>query len=146
MKLARRILIALYDAQHTEHNTAQSITLRKQYDALCDNYTKYTQTQLEELAPLAMQLTQTTNRKYMPSTSKEILQLFAKIKCNAMTIYDEISLEQIGVGIYPLAATMNHDCKPNTILAFSNQQVTIRSNQNLSPNAEVDHFIPANSI
>jgi hypothetical protein len=131
VRLARRILIAV--SQHDTKNT-----LCNHYNMLCDNYEKQSQENLERFAPLAIQLTQTTPKKYLPNTSKDILRLFAKIKCNAMAIYDEMTLEQIGVGIYPLAATMNHDCMPNTILAFSKKGVTLRANCDIEAGTEVD--------
>ena len=56
---------------------------------------------------------------------KQIALLLARFACNNHTICDE-ELRPIGVGIFPLAALVNHACKPNCVQTFAGPNILFR--------------------
>lgn len=56
---------------------------------------------------------------------KTIALLLARFACNNHTVCDD-ELRPIGVGIYPLAALVNHACRPNCVQTFSGPNIVFR--------------------
>jgi SET and MYND domain-containing protein len=56
---------------------------------------------------------------------RSIALLIARLACNNHTICDD-ELRPIGVGIYPLAALVNHDCGPNCVQTFAGRVIVFR--------------------
>lgn len=47
-----------------------------------------------------------------------VLSLFCKINQNTFTVSDS-ELQPLGIGLWSLAATVNHSCSPNAVSSFS---------------------------
>ena len=45
----------------------------------------------------------------------ELCALFLRLKFNCHPIMDDSSLQRVGVGLYPAACYLNHDCTPNAV-------------------------------
>eukprot|EP01052_Picozoa_sp_SAG31_P012934 SAG31_NODE_766_length_12239_cov_16.248435_4_plen_749_part_00 len=61
----------------------------------------------------------------LPST-REIAQLLARIACNSHVIWDQ-ELRPIGLGLYPLAAMLNHCGQPNSVQTFDGSVFELRA-------------------
>jgi hypothetical protein len=60
-----------------------------------------------------------------PSSVRSIALLIARFACNNHTICDD-ELRPVGVGIYPLGALVNHDCRPNCAQTFAGRDIVFR--------------------
>ena len=69
-------------------------------------------------------------------TVREVARLLARFACNNHTICDE-ELRPIGVGIYPLAAMVNHSCEPNACQVFRGQRILFKAVRDLAPGDEI---------
>ncbi|XP_043916583.1 histone-lysine N-methyltransferase SMYD3 [Protopterus annectens] len=56
----------------------------------------------------------------------DILDLFAKVSCNCFSIYDG-EMQDVGVGLYPSMALLNHSCDPNCVIVFNGSQLLLHS-------------------
>ena len=57
-------------------------------------------------------------------------------RCNNHTICDE-ELRPIGIGIFPMAAMVNHSCDPSCAQGFVGQEICFRAVRPLEPGDEV---------
>lgn len=60
-----------------------------------------------------------------PHDVRQIALLLARFACNNHTICDD-ELRPLGVGIYPLGALVNHDCRPNCVQTFAGRNIVFR--------------------
>lgn len=66
---------------------------------------------------------------------REIALLLARFACNNHTICDD-ELRPTGVGLYPLAALVNHHCRPSCVQTFSGRRIVFRCGS-----AELNHSV-----
>mmetsp|Transcript_20476 Transcript_20476/g.46892 ORF Transcript_20476/g.46892 Transcript_20476/m.46892 type:complete len:310 (-) Transcript_20476:498-1427(-) len=57
-------------------------------------------------------------------------ELLSIISLNAHTIFDD-ELQDIGIGLYPIAALTNHSCAPSAVHTFDGDEIVLRSLSNL---------------
>jgi len=67
---------------------------------------------------------------------KEIAVLLARFSCNIHTICDD-ELRPIGVGLYPLAAMVNHSCRPSCTQSFVGRDIVFRALRPLAAGEEL---------
>ncbi|EFN53133.1 hypothetical protein CHLNCDRAFT_137504 [Chlorella variabilis] len=67
---------------------------------------------------------------------RELALLIARFGCNSHTISDD-ELQPLAVGIFPLGAMANHDCRPNTLHAFRGGRMVFRAVRAIQPGEEV---------
>ncbi len=75
------------------------------------------------------------NLPFLPST-EDIVKVFCVVNCNVFTITNEENTP-VGIGLFPQGALLNHSCDPNCVVSFQNQQMIIRTIQNVSQGEEL---------
>ncbi|CAH1245126.1 SMYD2 [Branchiostoma lanceolatum] len=93
---------------------------------------------LKDSAELRIQL-----QKLLLFINKDILpdrlqleSLYGKSSCNCFAIHD-LDLKDIGVGLYPQAAMINHSCKSNCVSTFRGTKLQIRALVDIQPGEEI---------
>jgi SET and MYND domain-containing protein len=71
-----------------------------------------------------------------PVSASELIELLCKLLCNVFTISDS-ELKPIGIGLYPIAALINHSCSPNCVVLFDGPKAIIKALQTISLGEEV---------
>jgi len=66
----------------------------------------------------------------------KIVYFFFLFSCNNFNISDG-DMRPIGIGLYPVAALINHSCVPNSVAVFEGTTVSIRAIQPIAPDEEV---------
>ncbi|KAL1918701.1 uncharacterized protein VTP21DRAFT_2723 [Calcarisporiella thermophila] len=65
-----------------------------------------------------------------------MIDLFCRFTCNSFSVVDDECVG-IGVGVYPLAAMVNHSCWPNCIAMFEEDQMVIRCLRDIEEGEEL---------
>ncbi|CAK8672384.1 histone-lysine N-methyltransferase SMYD1-like [Clavelina lepadiformis] len=73
----------------------------------------------------------------MPESDQEMLHLFATIDCNAVGLNDHRNLQAIGVGIFPVASLLNHDCNANCVAMNNGTKLEIRALRKIEKDEEL---------
>ncbi|KAH3744711.1 histone-lysine N-methyltransferase ASHR1 [Pelomyxa schiedti] len=68
--------------------------------------------------------------------ASELVQILAKLETNAFNISND-DFQPIGVGLYPLAAIINHSCKPNCVTVFEGDTVFVRAIEPITAGTEL---------
>jgi len=71
-----------------------------------------------------------------PDDLRNALVSLCRMTCNSHTITDS-DLREIGVGIFPAAALINHSCTPTAVQTFAGRTLRVRAIQALNPQDEV---------
>ena len=74
--------------------------------------------------------------KVPPDALRYAVFTLCRLGCNSHTITDS-DLRAVGIGLYPLAALVNHSCRPSAVQAFSGRRIRIRAASDLKPGDEV---------
>eukprot|EP00899_Mesostigma_viride_P022154 jgi/Mesvir1/3122/Mv05562-RA.1 len=70
------------------------------------------------------------------SDTSRITDLFCKMACNAHTLCDG-EIKAYGIGLYPIAALLNHSCDPSAILLFDGVQGVLHALKDIAVGDEV---------
>ncbi|KAJ3168050.1 SET and MYND domain-containing protein 3 [Geranomyces variabilis] len=68
--------------------------------------------------------------------AEAMVKLLCQFSCNSISISDE-ELVNIGVGMFPTLALVNHSCSPNTAIIFNGSKATLRSIKPIAAGEEV---------
>ncbi|OWZ15687.1 Histone-lysine N-methyltransferase, partial [Phytophthora megakarya] len=55
----------------------------------------------------------------------EILKLFGRVNCNAFSLANDLTNEEVGIGLFPEGALFNHDCDPNCVVSFKGREMLV---------------------
>jgi len=66
----------------------------------------------------------------------EWLHFLCQLRCNIVQLSDE-ELRSFGIGLFPLAAIINHSCNPNVAFIFIEQQLRVRTLRDIAPEEEL---------
>ncbi|RUS22012.1 hypothetical protein BC937DRAFT_90643 [Endogone sp. FLAS-F59071] len=95
--------------------------------------------QLEIFAQMAMVLRDCVSKEAIPSAS-EIIDLWCKFTTNSFSILDN-EMVDVGVGLYPATAMINHSCQPNCVVVFEGPKILVRSIRPIKEGEEVIKMI-----
>eukprot|EP01028_Stygiella_incarcerata_P012365 TRINITY_DN754_c0_g1_i1.p1 TRINITY_DN754_c0_g1~~TRINITY_DN754_c0_g1_i1.p1 ORF type:complete len:357 (+),score=93.62 TRINITY_DN754_c0_g1_i1:532-1602(+) len=68
--------------------------------------------------------------------SEHPIDSICRFGCNGFTILDE-EARQIGTGLYPIAALLNHSCSPNCVATFKGSKICLRTVNDVSSDEEL---------
>jgi SET and MYND domain-containing protein len=81
---------------------------------------------------------QGSNMLPVSATATSVLQLLRQFECNNFGIMDDL-LVNIGAGVYPFGALLNHACNPTCVLSYEGATLVIRTLKSLRKGAELTH-------
>ncbi|RUP42399.1 hypothetical protein BC936DRAFT_138265 [Jimgerdemannia flammicorona] len=81
--------------------------------------------QLQTFAQIAMVVRDCVTEAAMPSAS-ETIDLWCRFTTNSFSILDG-EMVDVGVGVYPATAMINHSCWPNCVVVFEGARILVRS-------------------
>jgi SET and MYND domain-containing protein len=81
---------------------------------------------------------QGSNLLPISATAASVLQLLRQFECNNFGIMDDL-LVNIGAGVYPFGALLNHACNPTCVLSYEGATLVIRTLKSLSKGEELTH-------
>ncbi|CAH1244385.1 SMYD2 [Branchiostoma lanceolatum] len=90
-----------------------------------------------ELKTQLQKLSRNVNEDILPDRD-QLEILYGKTTCNCFSIHN-LDLGEIGVGMYPQAAMMNHSCKSNCVVTYRGPRLQIRALVDIQPGEEVYH-------
>ena len=77
-------------------------------------------------------------KMHSDQSASDLTYLYCRLKVNMFTISNTESHEEIAVGIYPTATSINHSCAPNAIYSFvNNKTLRLVSSYDLSEGDEL---------
>ncbi|KAJ3145286.1 hypothetical protein HDU86_001095 [Geranomyces michiganensis] len=95
---------------------------------------------LETFAQMAMLIRSLVGDEVCPGAQaivKLLCQVTTRLSCNSISISDE-ELVNIGVGMFPSLALVNHSCSPNTAIIFtSGGRATLRTIKSVASDDEI---------
>eukprot|EP00026_Physarum_polycephalum_P007780 Phypoly_transcript_07846.p1 GENE.Phypoly_transcript_07846~~Phypoly_transcript_07846.p1 ORF type:complete len:479 (+),score=56.38 Phypoly_transcript_07846:141-1577(+) len=89
-----------------------------------------------EFTPQAVITKQFLGETFDEIPINKIIDFLFLFSCNNFNISDG-EMRPIGVGLYPLAALINHSCSPNSVAVFEGPRVYIRAIQNIKAGEEI---------
>ncbi|XP_066267507.1 histone-lysine N-methyltransferase SMYD3-like [Branchiostoma lanceolatum] len=90
-----------------------------------------------ELKTQLQKLSRNVNEDILPDRD-QLEILYGKTTCNCFSIHN-LDLGEIGIGMYPQAAMMNHSCKSNCVVTYRGPRLQIRALVDIQPGEEVYH-------
>eukprot|EP00961_Rhodomonas_salina_P120965 1628151-Rhodomonas_salina.2 len=67
---------------------------------------------------------------------KEVVMLLCRLHLNAFTLTDD-DLRPVGMGLYPVAALLNHDCAPNCVPTMHGTTLHVRASRDIRAGEEL---------
>ncbi|KAI8920355.1 hypothetical protein DFJ77DRAFT_452285 [Powellomyces hirtus] len=94
-------------------------------EKLVSHRTDYTSEKLESFAQMTMLIRLLVGEDVCLS-GPDMLDLLCRFSCNSISVSDE-ELVNIGVGVFPTLALVNHSCTPNAAIIFTGSKGVLRT-------------------
>lgn len=120
-----------------DHDTDRYNMIRNHVDISILNTDNSVMESLKECAKIMLQLIKRSCRGVANVSLELCIDIIYKLSCNVFTIVNEF-FNDCGLGVYPLAAMINHSCIPNCIQHFNDEGViAIRTMRNIKAGEEI---------
>ena len=126
--LARLLDLAHADAQEAERDASatESLSAVRCLVSNLDLLSAARAREFGEQAAMLCGLLAEAHPQRPPPSAELATSLLATLACNGHTVCDE-ELQPVGLGLYPLAALVNHDCNPSAAQTFEGTVLVLRA-------------------